>query len=207
MRYPVHKKQHEIEKSRPQKVLGRALIQGIELLIFLAFGIFMIVGKTGLGIMMLWLGICMGIGLYEVILPETSGYLKLGEDIVFHNVFGKLRYRRYQYRDIHYLCIDDCPVLFRKNKNKNTRYTGEEWRSIYGKYVIAINQDNGIMFACSYTDAVWDFLTERCRDTAEKIFNEKEWLEYKQERIALEKKTEIDNGHWEIVSQFDGYVN
>lgn len=45
------------------------------------------------------------------------------------------------------------------------------------------------------------------KDTADKIFTEKEWLEYKQKQIELEKKTERENGCSEIISKYDGYIN
>lgn len=208
MRYPVHKKMNETEQTKSRKVLECIGKLWIELPVLLAFGIFMMAGEIWPELLMLLVGMCLAVGVHlTTALPETSGYLELGEDIVFHNVMGKYRHRRHQYSDIRYICIDDCPAQFRKNKSKNSCYTGEEWRSIYGKYVIAINRDNNIMFACSYTDGVWDLLTERCSDTAEKIFTEKEWLEYKQAQIELQKKTENDNGYRKIISQFDGYVN
>lgn len=208
MRYPVHKKMHEIEQTKSRKVLECIVKVWIELPALLAFGIFMLVGEIWPGLLMLLVGTCLAVGVHlTTALPETSGYVELGEDIVFHNVMGKYRHRRYQYGDIRYICIDDCPAQFRKNKSKNSCYTGEEWRSIYGKYVIAISRDNDIMFACSYTDGVWNFLAEQCSDTAEKNFTEKEWLEYKQAQIELQKKTENDNGYRKIISQFDGYVN
>lgn len=49
---------------------------------------------------------------------------------------------------------------------------------------------------------------QRCaKDTADKIFTEKEWLEYKQKQIELEKKTERENCCSEIISKYDGYIN
>lgn len=209
MRYPVHKKvNHAAEKSKVWKILGSVVQLWIALPMLLAFCIFMIADKIWLGLLMLLLGICSEAGLYWLMtIPETSGYLELGEEIIFHNMFGKLKHKRYQYRDIRYLYIDDCPVQFRKYKKTNTCYSAEEWCSMYGKYVIAENQDHAVMFACSYADTVWDFLLQRCGDTAEKIYTEKEWTDYKQKQIELEKKTENDNGYQEVVSGYDGYIN
>ena len=207
MRCPVHKKiNYTAEKSK--KIFGRATKFWIVLSMLLILDIFMIVGEIWLGLLILLLGICLGTILYwDMTLPETSGYLELEEDIIFHNVFGRLKHKRYQYRDIRYLYIDECPVLFRPDEGKNACYSSGKWCSMYGKYVIAENQDHVVMFACSYADAVWDFLLQRCGDTAEKIYTEKEWMEYKQKKIELEKKTENDNGYQEIVSGYDGYIN
>ena len=94
-----------------------------------------------------------------------------------------------------------------KTKEKTSRYTAEEWRLMYGKYIIALDEEKFPMFICSYSDTVWKILSERCKDTAEKIFTEKEWLEYKQKQIELEKNAERENGCSEIISKYDGYIN
>lgn len=74
-------------------------------------------------------------------------------------------------------------------------------------YVIAANQDYAVMFACSYAKTVWDYLVQRCGDTADNIFTVKEWMEYKQKQIELEKKTQNDNGYQGIIFRYDGYIN
>lgn len=181
MRYPIHKKvEKKTEKSKSQRVfelIGK-LILALPFLI--AFVIFMIFGKIGMGLFVAAIGVVVFSMLCFITkMPETSGYLELGENIIFHNVIGKIQHKKYQYKDIKCLCIDDCPWMFRKNKGKNSRYTAEEWRLMYGKYIIALDEEKFPMFICSYSDTVWKILSERCKDTAEKIFTEKEWLEYK----------------------------
>lgn len=42
-----------------------------------------------------------------------------------------------------------------------------------------------------------------CREN----FHRKEWLEYKQKQIELEKNAERENGCSEIISKYDGYIN
>lgn len=209
MRYPIHKKvEKKTEKSKSQRVfelIGK-LILALPFLI--AFVIFMIFGKIGMGLFVAAIGVVVFSMLCFITkMPETSGYLELGENIIFHNVIGKIQHKKYQYKDIMCLCIDDCPWMFRKNKGKNSRYTAEEWRLMYGKYIIALDEEKFPMFICSYSDTVWKILSERCKDTAEKIFTEKEWLEYKQKQIELEKNAERENGCSEIISKYDGYIN
>lgn len=138
MRYPIHKKvEKKTEKSKSQRVfelIGK-LILALPFLI--AFVIFMIFGKIGMGLFVAAIGVVVFSMLCFITkMPETSGYLELGENIIFHNVIGKIQHKKYQYKDIKCLCIDDCPWMFRKNKGKKQplysgRMASDVWKIHY----------------------------------------------------------------------------
>lgn len=91
MRYPIHKKvEKKTEKSKSQRVfelIGK-LILALPFLI--AFVIFMIFRKIGMGLFVAAIGVVVFSMLCFITkMPETSGYLELGENIIFHNVIGK----------------------------------------------------------------------------------------------------------------------
>ena len=103
MRYPIHKKvEKKTEKSKSQRVfelIGK-LILALPFLI--AFVIFMIFGKIGMGLFVAAIGVVVFSMLCFITkMPETSGYLELGENIIFHNVIGKIQHKKYKSCNFH----------------------------------------------------------------------------------------------------------
>lgn len=209
MRYPIHKQIYQnMDVSAKRKV--SVWMETILLVIpyAVAFAIFLVHGEIKLGILILLFGfILLTSVMFMQSMPKTSGYLKLEDDILFHNTMNTFRHKRYQYSDISCLYVGDCPKQYVKPKSRSAVFTEEEWRSLYGTYIVALDKDGVVMFVCSYCDSAWDFLLRQCRSTIERVMTEEEWLASRKEQSELEKKTEDNNGYWEIVKKYDDYIN
>lgn len=116
--------------------------------------------------------------------------------------------KNYRYADIKYIGIGVCPQFYRNDgKSQNIVKSDDAWTNIYGKYIIASDSMNHIMFVCRYDKIVWNILFDKCKKTANKIMDEAEYDQFIQDRIKTELKTEVDNNYDEIISLFDGFIN
>ncbi len=117
---------------------------------------------------------------------EKLNYLILGQDIRFVVRTGTMRKRICQYSDVRAIFVDECPeefiqpgILFHKGRSQLF------WTASYGKYIIAVDKENTVLFICSYREDVWEILIERCKDSLEYILNEEEYAAFKTERKKL----------------------
>lgn len=127
----------------------------------------------------------------EKLVFEKLNYLILGEDIRFVVRTGTMRKRTCQYSDVRAIFVDECPeefiqpgILFRKGRSQFF------WTASYGKYIIAVDKENIVLFICSYSEYIWQILIERCKDSLEYILNEEEYAAFKKERRKLMEQVE-----------------
>jgi hypothetical protein len=122
---------------------------------------------------------------------EKLNYLILGEDIRFVVTMGTMRKTTCRYSDVKAIFVDECPeefirpgILFYKGRSQLF------WTESYGKYIIAVDKENIVLFICSYREDVWQMLIERCKDSLEYIFDEEEYAAFKTERKKLMAQVE-----------------
>ena len=139
---------------------------------------------TVYGVTFLWLTL-------EKLSFEKLNYLILGEDIRFVVTMGTMRKTTCRYSDVRAIFVDECPeefirpgILFYKGRSQLF------WTESYGKYIIAVDKENIVLFICSYREDVWQMLIERCKDSLEYIFDEEEYAAFKTERKKLMAQVE-----------------
>lgn len=211
MRFSVHKKLDQKRfipiSGTEKKLLTIILILLMIPYIFVTGAVFFLKAYL-LGTTLLCLLLLLGVAiLYATAMPLQSGYLKLADEIIFFNKVGKYRYRKYRYQEIAWLYVGYCPIEFTKKKSRSIHFSPEEWASMYGKYIVALNSDKGTLFACGYRDDAWNILVNKCENTAEHIMTEEEFHTYQEMQKRLEQETCLENGYQEKISKYDGYVN
>ena len=211
MRFSVHKKLDQKRfipiSGTEKKLLTIILILLMIPYIFVTGAVFFLKDYL-LGTTLLCLLLLLGVAiLYATAMPLQSGYLKLADEIIFFNKLGKFQYKKYQYQEIAWLYVGYCPIEFTKKKSRSIHFTPEEWASMYGKYIVALNSDKGTLFACGYQDDAWNILVNKCQNTAKHIMTEEKFHTYQEMQIRLEQETCIKNGYQEKISKYDGYVN
>lgn len=130
---------------------------------------------------------------------EKLNYLILGEDIRFVVRTGTMRKRICKYSDVRTIFVDECPeefiqpgILFHKGRSQLF------WTASYGKYIIAVDKENIVLFICSYREDVWEMLIERCKDSLEYILNEEEYADFKIKRKQLMDQVEKETVEREL---------
>ena len=130
---------------------------------------------------------------------EKLNYLILDEDIRFVVRTGTMREKTCQYSDVRAIFVDECPeefiqpgILF--NKGRSQLF----WTASYGKYIIAVDKENNVLFVCSYSEDVWEMLIARCGDSLEYIFSEEEYADFKKERKKLMDQVEKETVQREL---------
>lgn len=98
--------------------------------------------------------------------PKESGCLEFQEECIrFHTGSGFSQYIRYS--EVTKVSVGMCPEMFTRMETKTKYCPKETWAQIYGeRYIVAIDRERIPLFACTYDDAVWDFLKEKYRNTA-----------------------------------------
>lgn len=211
MRFSVHKKLDQ-KRFIPICTAEKRLLTFIFILLMIPYifviGAVFFLKDYLLGTTLLCLLLLLVVAIhYAAAMPLQSGYLKLEDEIIFYNRVGKYRYRRYQYQEIAWLYVGYCPIEFTKRKSRSFHFSPEEWASMYGKYIVALNSDKGILFACGYRDEVRNILVNKCQNTAKHIMTEEEFQTYQEMQQRLEEETCLENGYQEKNSKYDGYVN
>ena len=211
MNFSVHKKLDQ-KRFFPVCKAEKRLLTFICILLMIPYifvtGAALFLKEYLLGMTLFCLLLLLGVAiLYATAMPLQSGYLKLTDEIVFYNKVGKYRYRKYQYQDIAWLYVGYCPIEFTKKKSRTYHFSTEEWASMYGKYIVALNSDKGTLFACGYRDDAWNLLVNKCQNTAQHIMTEEEFQTYQEMQKRLEEETCMKNSYQEKISKYDGYVN
>ncbi len=141
---------------------------------------------------------------------KEIGMLELDEEIVFSLIDNEKSFlcKTYQYDEIAELCIGECPVQFFGRKSRGAVFSAEEWRAIYGgNYIIALDADGSPLFACSYSESVWKYLEEKCRNREVQVLTADAYTERLHEHSVIAQLTMKENGGQEILDQYEGYVN
>lgn len=138
-------------------------------------------------------------------LPAQNGYLELADDILFHDTMRIRYHKRYQYHEIAWLYVGDCPQEFVKMKTRSLCYSQEEWRLLYGNYIVALDSQECILFAIRFSEKVWNTLLERCQNTIKHVIPEDG--EYVRQKREIEEKTLEANGYQDKIHKFEGYIN
>lgn len=141
----------------------------------------------------------------QAALPAQKGYLELADDILFHDTMGNRYHKRYQYHDIEWLYVGDCPWEMVKVKTRSLRYSQKEWRLLYGNYIVALDSQECILFAIRFSEKVWNTLLERCQNTIKHVIPEDG--EYVRRKRETEEKTLEANGYQDKIQEFEGYIN
>lgn len=172
-------------------VLILAIVPGKEELKFLVILMITIYGVTFLALAL------------EKLSFEKLNYLILGEDIRFVVRTGTMRKRTCQYSDVRAIFVDECPrefiqpgILFHKGRSQLF------WTASYGKYIIAVDKENIVLFICSYREDVWEMLTKRCKGSLEYIMNEEEYADFKIKRKKLMDQVEKETVERELEKHY-----
>ena len=166
----------------------------------------------------LWMGIIWSLAIVfittltvlTVALPLHSGYLRLGDCIVFHNTLGHYRHSRHSYEKVAWLYTGYCPKRFTKAKNMGRiriLYSYEEWEALYGNYIVGLNQDKKVLFICGYDQAAWELLKEKCPQAKTYNLTAEDYLAYNRELAEMEANTNKLHGYAQEIEKYDGYVN
>lgn len=128
----------------------------------------------------------------ESLCHKKLNYLVFDENIRLHTVTGESRNRTCQYSDVKAIYVDECPDEYRQRVSlleKGFVYSTTVWTSLYGKYIIAADKHNNILFVCSYQQEIWDMLIARCK-SLEFVMDEEEYNVFKAERQKLKEQIE-----------------
>lgn len=185
-------------------IIGSVLLMILDIIAFIA--------HAAVGISVLLIILFLALLSYLSSKCKPASYLELNDEIHFRNNGPWIRLSKgnYQYRDIAYLYLGDCPPCCIPIKarvlNVNIYYTREEWRAMYGIYIVACNSANEPMFACRYHDEAWKILTLRCQNTAQ-IMTEAEHKAFLKLRAQIEDETKSRNDYAKSVEKYEGYIN
>lgn len=163
----------------------------------------MVPGKEELKFIIILLTTIYGVTFLAFVLEKLSfeklNYLILDEDIRFVIRTGTMRKTTCQYSDVRAIFVDECPeefiqpgILFHKGRSQLF------WTASYGKYIIAVDKENIVLFICSYREDVWEMLIERCKDSLEYILNEEEYEDFKIKRKQLMDQVEKETVEREL---------
>lgn len=181
MKFPVHRKIGTKRIPKSWKTMHRA--QSIFILLVLSavhafiFAAYFVQGQNlpqfaPLFVMLFLLdGLAVWFMCFAQNFPKTSGCLEFQEEAVcFHTGSGFSQYIRYA--EVAKVSVGMCPEIFTRMEMKNKYCPKETWAEIYGeRYIVAADRERMPLFACTYDDAVWDFLKEKYRNAAV-IFDE-----------------------------------
>ena len=142
-----------------------------------------------------------------IVLPLHSGYLRLEDCIVFHNILGHYRHSRYSYEEVTWLYTGYCPKNFTKPKYRRILYSYEEWEALYGNYIVGLDQDKRVLFVCGYDQAAWDLLKKKCPQVKTYNLTAEDYLAYNREHAEIEANTNKIHGYAQEIEKYDGYVN
>ncbi len=163
----------------------------------------MVPGKEELKFLVILLTTIYGVTFLAFALEKLSfeklNYLILGDDIRFVVRTGTMRKTTCQYSDVRAIFVDECPeeyiqsgILFHKGRSQLF------WTASYGKYIIAVDKENIVLFICSYREDVWEMLIEHCKDSLEYILNEEEYADFKIKRKQLMDQVEKETVEREL---------
>jgi len=115
-----------------------------------------------------------------------GNYIVLNQqNIRVHFVLRMLRFKTYQYDDIKKIYVDDCPDRFVPMGRM-----GHFWSETHGKYIIARDGEDEIIFVCSFSENLWDLLMAHCKNQLDFVMDEAEFQNFKEERKKLAAKIE-----------------
>lgn len=214
MKFEVHGKPFKrmLNEQDKRRIKAAKVLIIIGAVLFLILDIIAFIAHTAAGISVLLIILFLALLSYLSSKYKPDSYLELDDEIHFRNKGPWIRLSKgnYQYQDIAYLYLGDCPPCCIPIKARaldvNIYYTREEWRTMYGTYIVACNSANEPMFACRYHDEAWKILTLRCQNTAQ-IMTEAEHKEFLKLRTQIENETKAQNDYEKSVKKHEGYIN
>ncbi len=176
MKVPVHRKIDEKRMPKSWKPMYRAQSIFLLLVLFvvhvLVIAAYFVKGQdfpkfAGLFVMLSLLDVlAVWFMCFARNFPKVSGCLEFQEESVrFHTGSGFSQY--ICYAEVAKISIAMCPEIFTRMETKTKYCPKETWAEIYGeRYIVASDRERIPLFACTYDDAVWNFLKEKYRNTA-----------------------------------------
>ncbi len=190
MLFPVHKKLNNSRFDPPSHNIWQELLRIIKVIYLPIIALIWILLKfddVGIGEIVAFTFIAV-FCFIQLTKPLKKGLISLGNKILFIDYMPGFHIRKFAYPQIAILHIGSCPEEFRRSGLIIGSNMKSVWTKLYGKYIIAKYSNEKVMFAMHYSDEAWNYLTEKCKNTAKYIFTEEEWNDFCVTKKCLDQK-------------------